>query len=113
MNDLTETELSEIDSAVKEGMQAEKQVCDYVDQLMSTCNPCHPDEGGWGKPDKHPCGIPYLDINDTMWDEDQVNLLNSAQRHTLCNSAYCLRQKKDDTQYCRFDFPIDTCSKTH
>ena len=113
LNDLTDTELSEIDSAIREGMQAEKQVCDYVDQLMSTCNPCHPDEGGWAKPGKHPCKIPYLDIDDSMWDEDYENLLNSVQRHTLCNSAYCLRQKRDGTQYCRFDFPIDTCSKTH
>ena len=46
-----------------------------------------------------------------MWDEDYENLLNSVQRHTRCNSAYCLRQKRNGSQHCRFDHPIDTCKK--
>ena len=48
-----------------------------------------------------------------MWDEDYENLLNSVQRHTGFNAAYCLRQKSNGSQHCRFDYPIDTCYKTH
>lgn len=44
-------------------------------------------------------------------DNDHSDLVNNIQRHT-CNSAYCLRQKNGKTT-CRFDFPFDTCEKTH
>ena len=47
------------------------------------------------------------------WDEDYVDLLNSVQRHSKCNSAYCLRQDKNNSQYCRFDYPIEQSNKTH
>ena len=99
---------------IEEGIHAEKQVCQYVDQLMSTINPSHPEEDCWVKPQIHPCKQRYLhDINDALWDEDYENLLNCVQRHTKCSSAYCLKQKKDGSQYCRFDYPIDTCKETH
>ena len=112
-HELSYEELSKIETVIEEGRQAETQVCEYVDQLMSTCNPCHPEEECWEKPDIHPCKVPYPEINDSMWDEDYENLLNSVQRHTRCNSAYCLRQKSNCSQHCRFDYPIDTCYKTH
>ena len=111
--ELSDEQLSEIQKLIDEGIQAEKQVCQYVDQLMSTVNPCHPDEDCWIKPDIHPCKNQFLEIDDSVWDEDYENLLNCVQRHTQCNSAYCLRQKKDGTQHCRFDYPIDTCERTH
>ena len=80
---------------------------------MSTHNPSHPDEGCWIKPDVHPCKVPYLDMDHCNLDQDYEDLLNSVQRHTLFNTAYCLRQKSNGTQSCRFDYPVDACQKTH
>ena len=42
-----------------------------------------------------------------------TDLLNMVQRHTKCNSSYCLRKQQDDSQYCRFHFPFDHTDKTH
>ena len=112
--EFSEEQLAQMQQLIEEGIHAEKQACQYVDQLMSTVNPSHPDDDCWIKPQIHPCKQRYLhDINDALWDEDYENLLNCVQRHTKCNSAYCLKQKKDGSQYCRFDYPIDTCKKTH
>ena len=73
----------------------------------------NPDENDWITPEVHPCKLKYTDIEENEWDDDYVNLLNTVQRHSKCNSAYCLRQKPDDKQNRRFDFPINKCDSTH
>ena len=73
---------------VKEGCEAEKAICDYVDFLMSTQNPCNADD--WFKPQVHPCKAQFEHIKTNQWDKDYEDLLNSVQRHTQCSTAYCL-----------------------
>ena len=53
--ELSDEQLSDTKKLVDDGIQAEKRVCQYLDQLMSTVKPCHPDEDCWIKPDIHPC----------------------------------------------------------
>lgn len=48
-------ELLQKQQLIKEGQDAENIVCDYVDFLMCTENPCNPDDGNWVKPNIHPC----------------------------------------------------------
>ena len=76
---------------VKEGCEAEKAICDYVDFLMSTQNPCNADD--WFKPQVHPCKAQFEHIKTNQWDKDYEDLLNSVQRHTQCSTAYCLLKK--------------------
>ncbi|XP_066922146.1 uncharacterized protein [Clytia hemisphaerica] len=101
-----EKELNEI---IAEGSQAEKQVCDYVDKLLCTCNPMEGEN--WVKPQVHPCKVDYRNLNPEEMSTDYANLVNSVEKH-LCSSAYCLRQKNDDTT-CRFHFPFEVNEKTH
>ncbi len=45
--------------------------------------------------------------------DDYCDLLNMVQRHTRCSTNYCLRKKTHDSEpKCRFNFPMDVCSKT-
>ena len=108
--EINDVDFEQIEADITEGASAERKVCQYVDHLVSTCNPCDPEQE-WVKPSVHPSKIPYTDTFEA--DEDYVNLLNSVQRHTLRNSAYCLKKKDDGSQYCRFNFPFDQCQKTH
>ena len=110
---ITSDDLCQIETDILNGKKAEKQVCDYVDHLISTNNPLNPDENDWIATEVHPCKLKYTDIEESEWDDDYVNLLNTVQRHSKCNSAYCLRQKSDGKQNCRFDFPINKCDSTH
>lgn len=98
-------------SCITEGKNASSQLCQYVDSLMSTCNPCSPDSELWIKPNIHPWKRKHADIND--FDSDYVDLLNTVQRHTHCSTKYCLRYYpvKEDIQ-CRFKYPFDLCEKT-
>ena len=43
-----------IDNEIHEGKQAELIVCRYVDFLLTTWNPCSPDDR-WSKPEINPC----------------------------------------------------------
>lgn len=108
-------ELLQKQQLIKEGQDAENIVCDYVDFLMCTENPCNPDDGNWVKPNIHPCKKHYEDIKKTECNKDYEDLLNLVQRHTQCSTAYCLRKKGADESYynCRFDYPKDCCEKTH
>ena len=54
----------------------------YVNFLMSTENPCNPDDGNWVKPNIHPCKKYVKDIEKQKWDKDYDDLVNSVQRHT-------------------------------
>ena len=85
----------------------------YVNFLMSTENPCNPDDGNWVKPNIHPCKKYFKDIEKQKWDKDYDDLVNSVQRHTQCSTAYCLRKKYEDNYSCRFHYPKDCCDKTH
>ena len=64
-----------------EGRKATDKICQYVDWLLSTCNPNSPDNGLWIKPSVHPCQKNYKDVKDS--DTDYVDLLNMVQRHSL------------------------------
>lgn len=98
---------------IREGKNAADRICQYVDWLLSTCNPDPPEENVWIKPSVHPCQVRYEDIDCTMNDNDYVNLLNSVQRHTRCSTSYCLRSKVNETELkCRFNFPVENRDKT-
>ena len=71
------------------------------------------DEGQWIKPKLHPCKKKYKDISESEFDEDCVDLLNTVQWHTQCNSAYRLLQQKNGKQHCRFEYPFGMCRETH
>jgi len=45
-------------------------------------------------------------------DADYQSLLNSAQRHTPCNAAYCLRRKNGQEATCRLGYPIERAFAT-
>jgi len=77
--------------------------------LVTACNPCTI-EKGWAKPKVHPCKTKFEDIDNL--DTDYADFVNSVQRHSKCSTAYCLRKKNDD-QYCRFNFPFDDSEETH
>lgn len=110
---LSTEELLKNQQLIKEGQEAEKTICNYVDFLMSTENPCNPDDGNWVKPNTHPCKKKFEDIDKKEWNKDYEDLLNSVQRHTHCSTAYCLRRTGTDKTYsCRFNYPKDFCAKT-
>ena len=98
-------------TSVIDGKKASQQVCQYVDSLMSTWNPCSPDAEIWIKPKVHPCKQKHECVTDV--DDDYVNLLNTVQRHTRCSTKYCLRYKQGfkDMQ-CRFSYPFALCPQT-
>lgn len=101
----------ELEMKVDEGKAASQQVCDYVNSLVTACNPCTP-EDGWVKPKVHPCKREINDIGIDDLAADYADLINCVQRHTKCSTAYCLRKKNDEEQYCRFNFPFEECDKT-
>lgn len=77
-------------------------------------NPNPPEDGCWIKPSIHPCQRDHKDIvNSVQYDDDYVDLLNTVQRHTHCNTNYCLRKKENETELkCRFNFPFQLCMST-
>lgn len=68
---LSKQEVENIDYLIMKGKDAEQIVCQYVDFLLSTWNPCSPNEG-WSKPNYHPCQT-FLSLykvriwKETMW----------------------------------------------
>ena len=65
------------------------------------------------KPDTHSCKKICKNLTDSELDQDYADLVNTVQRHTVCNSAYCLRKNSEGVQSCRFKFPIEECENTH
>ena len=49
----SEHEVSEFNTVIHRGSLAEKQICNYNDLLLSTCNPVN--ESEWVRPLSHPC----------------------------------------------------------
>src|SRR2546429_5018376 len=45
--------------------------------------------------------------------QDYVDLVNKLQRHTRCNSSYCLRTVRTGNQSCRFGYPKETTEITY
>ena len=82
-----------LQSLVHNGAVAEREICEYNDYILTTCNPT--DESVWEKATLHPCKIQYNDISDADLDADYTDLVNTVQRHTKCNSAYCLKSDKN------------------
>ena len=76
---------------------------------MSTVNPNPPDEEIWIRPQVHPCQKRHNDIPEFEVLSDDVDLLNMVQRHTRCNTSYCLSESE---LKCRFHFPFDHCPQT-
>lgn len=92
--------------AVAAGKDAERTICNYLDFLMTACNPQNPDSDMWVKPKIHPCKKDFLAMREIDFEDDYTDLVNSVQRHTQCSSAYCLRKTSSGEQYCRFHFPM-------
>ena len=98
-------------TTVSEGKIAAEKICQYVDWLLSTCNPNPPDNGLWIKPSVHPCQEYHKNIQHS--DTDYVDLLDMVQRHTRCSTSYCLRKKNNEMEpKCRFNSPFETSEKT-
>ena len=103
--------LVELNSDVNSGKIAAKQVCDYIDSLVTAWNPRSP-EDGWVRPKVHPCKKRYNKLKNEDFDNDYADLVNCVQRHTKCSSAYCLRKKPNGEQFCRFNFPFQPSTQT-
>ena len=76
------------------------RILSHFDSFITTINPC-PDAP---VPDRHPCQKGNDELCDDL--QDYIELVNKLQKHTRCNSSYCL-WSKDGQQYCRFGFPKD------
>ena len=90
---------------ITEGNDAKQTVIEYCDWLTTTFNNSLPSEN-WRMPtaDNHPSAQNPLEVSNS--NEDYCNLVNTVERHTKCNAAYCLRKKNSQTQAtCRFDYP--------
>ena len=104
---------SQLDHDIEAGSKAAETACQYVDWLLSTMNPNPADEDMWIRPKVHPCQRKYKDIPEWDRDSDNVDLLNTVQRHTRCSTNYYLRKKGNESELkCRFHFPFDHCPQT-
>lgn len=108
---MPETKNENLLQDIRQGKEAERKLCQYHDFLISSCNPINPAD--FLKPLLHPCKRQFNSISQDEFENDYSELVNTVQRHTKCNSAYCLRENKEGQQKCRFNFPIDTVEKTH
>ena len=112
-NDNIDKNTYEHNNDITASKKAVETVCKYVDWLLSTVNPNPPDNALWVRPTIHPCQKHYKDIADCDMHTDFCDLLNMIQHHTRCSTSYWLRKKTSDSDSkCRFNFQIDTCSKT-
>ena len=105
---MSSVEITQCESDIEDGEEAEKLLCSYSDTLLTATNPI--DSDMFVRPSLHPCKQKFSKIVD--FDQDYVELVNTVQRHSKCNSGYCLRHDKEGNQYCRFKYPLDHCSAT-
>ena len=96
-------ELDKLNALIKEGIKAENEICNYYDYLISCSNPGNIND--WIQPAKHPCRNSFVTAVVEL-DSDYIDIVNSVQRHSKCNSPYCLREDKQGNQYCRFHYPF-------
>ena len=59
-----------------------------------------------------PCTQNLGDIDPSSLATDYQDLVNCVQRHTRCNTAYCLRKKNSQEPKCRFGYPIECTPAT-
>jgi len=83
-NDFELEHFDNLQRAVYEGKVSENKICDYVDSIVTAENPSPPHEGEWVKPKIHPCKKKFKHLKDS--ELDYANLVNSVQRHSVCNS---------------------------
>ena len=107
---LLEQEIIGLQNEVTDGLEAEHKICKYHDLIYTTMNPEAYDE--YVRPKVHPCQREFSDIVGNL-STDYIQLVNTVQRHTKCNSGYCLRQDKDGKQYCRFRYPFQLVEQTY
>ena len=105
----SEGKILELKSCIECGLKAEETICRYVDSLVTTMNPNHPDKHSWVRPEVHPCKNRLSEIPLEQQHADYNDLVSCVQRHTNCSSAYCLRKDDKGSQTCRFKYPIDEC----
>ena len=113
LRDKSSTELSQLEQQIiAEGTTAQNTIIEYVDWLTTTFNPSVPSEM-WRMPApiNHPCTRNPLQVSDA--EQDYADLVNTVERHTKCNAAYCLRKKKGKSHsQCRFEYPRPLKSET-
>ena len=108
----SEEEILQLKSSIQCGLKAEETICRYVDSLVTTINPNHPDKHSWVRPNVHPCKNRFSEIPVEQQHADYNDLVNCVQRHTNCSSAYCLRKDDKGPQSCGFKYPIDECNES-
>jgi len=93
---------------MKDDEELMNDVVRYLDSLVTTINP------GLGAsfPEWHPCQKRSDELLHYEL-QDYVDLVNKLQRHTRCNSSYCLRVDRIGCQYCRFGYPKEITENTH
>ena len=102
----TPSELTPSDHAIiDKGKKAEEMIITYVNWLTTTFNAAIPSQTcRMPSSQSHPCVQNPLLLSDK--EKDYADLVNTVERHTKCNAAYCLRKKKGESQVkCRFDYP--------
>ena len=99
---LSTEDIEQCDLDMRAGVKAETIISTYADSLLTTVNPVEPES--FSKLQVHPCKIKFSDIDD--FDKDYAQLVNTVERHSKCNSGYCLREDKQGNQYCRFHYPL-------
>ena len=106
LRDKSHTELSQAEKyIIEEGIKAQQTIIKYVEWLTTTFNQSLPSET-WRMPPPqyHPSAQNPLDVSDI--EQDYNDLVNTVERHTKCNAAYCLRKKTGQNQLqCRFNYP--------
>lgn len=93
---------------INEGRHAEIRIITYVDTLVTAINhktiSANPEV-----PDPHPCCIDIQLIDEEMFDNDYVELINCTQRH-VC--GYCQSKKQGMENQCRFGYPFENNPST-
>ena len=70
----------------------------YIDSIITTINP----NIFASIPERHLCQKSSDEIVDDT--QDYIELINKLQRHTHCNTLYCLRVKQNGQTSCRFGY---------
>ena len=96
---------------INHGKKAEKRIITYVDTLVTAFNhktiPVNPEV-----PDPHQCFIDIQLIDDELYDNDYVELVNCTQRHVCRIRCYCRSKKKEKENECRFGYPFENNNDT-
>ena len=95
---------------LQDGFEAEMIICSYYVCLISCMNTVGKE--CCQKPLIHPCKKTFEEfLKDLL--QDYSDIVYSVHSDSKCNSAYCLRVDKNETQYCRFHYPFDESPVTY